>query len=189
MTKIWFNSKGTMQFLCSKIAGRMADPLSANPHAHTPVCPMSWTPGGRIRKGLCPSSSGFWQLGLLGMGVALEMADVLNRCWEWGQEVGEAPGWETSPIYKEKVLAQGALGQRFPWTKGPWEREQCFQALVPSSNGSSGQRGGRWGNVQMSIHRRLPNLDTTCLNKKKFIDYISSIVQFLLQQHIYWRVP
>lgn len=128
---------------------------------------MSWTPGGRIRKGLCPSSSGFWQLGLLGMGVALEMADVLNRCWEWGQEVGEAPGRETSPIYKEKVLAQGALGQRFPWTKGPWEREQCFQALVPSSNGSSGQRGGRWGNVQMSIHRRLPNLDTTCLNKKK----------------------
>lgn len=113
--------------------------LSANPHAHVPVCPMSWTPGGRIRKGLCPNSSDFWQLGLLGgRRVALEMADVLSRCWEGGQEVGEPQGWATSPIYKEKVLAQGALGQRFPWGKvlgkkamfpGLWGREEVDEEM------------------------------------------------------------
>lgn len=158
--------QGAMPFLCSKIAGRMVGSPCK------PSCSHSC---------LSYELNSWWenkerslskQLRFLATGALRDGGSTGNgRCVE--QMLGTGPRsrrgtrWETSPIYKEKVLASGPWDRGCPGGRVPGKEDNVSRPWCTEAMAALGQRGGRWGHVQMSISRRLPNLDTICLNNKK----------------------
>ena len=161
-------SKLTVKFelisrsMCSGVAGIMAESLFKPACSHTSCSPEldSWW----------GNKEGTLKVGQ-GRGRTRN-GDVLSRRLTWAQEVGEirvgnfyllGGGSSLGGLGAVAAMGQGSLGKIMFLGLG----SQMYQQ--PSDSCSSFQRGVRWGNVQMPISRRLPNLVVINLSQFKVL--------------------